>query len=156
MKFWGNYLLSKTMMIYHVWLSSSWPMERRMDIFMRLTIHFVSTISFRILFQLSAQDWQANRNLYLYKHVKDRELTRVLWWSAADIEGVMQNGEFNCSKAMQYSIFYNWDIIWCDLFECNHTIFSFRITEESVQYCIPNYADILVFQATYEGQYAFR
>ena len=35
-------------------------------------------------------------------------------------------------------------------------IFSQKITEEPVQYCIPNYADLLVFQATYEGQYAFR
>ena len=35
-------------------------------------------------------------------------------------------------------------------------IFSLRITEEPIQYCIPNYADLLVFQATYEGQYAFR
>ena len=77
-----------------------------MVIFMRLTINFVSKISFRILFQLSVLDWQANRNLYLYKHVKDRKLTRVLWWSAAHVEGVMQNGKFNCSKAMQYSIFY--------------------------------------------------
>ena len=77
-----------------------------MDIFMRLTIHFVSKISFRISFQLSVLDWQANQNLYLYKHVKGRKLIRVLWWSAAHVEGARQNGKFNCSKAMQYSIFY--------------------------------------------------
>ena len=27
---------------------------------------------------------------------------------------------------------------------------------ETAQYCIPNYADILVFQATYSGHFAFR
>ena len=31
-----------------------------------------------------------------------------------------------------------------------------RPREEPVEYCIPNYADLLVFQPTYQGQYAFR
>ena len=57
---------------------------------------------------------------------------------------------------MQYIIRSNRDLILCDWFEGNYTIFSLRITEEPVQYCIPNYADLIVFQATYEGQYAFR
>ena len=36
------------------------------------------------------------------------------------------------------------------------TISARKPVPEPVNYCIPNYADIMVFQATYEGHYAFR